>query len=322
MELMLPFDVPSFEPRIRHQDRVMLIGSCFTRHMHGFLHRTGFRAMQNPHGTLFNPLSIARCLNDLAEERVYTEKDLHFNESTWFSWAHHGDFSDRFPERALERINASIRGASAFLREAQCLILTLGSAFAYLHLESGGYVANNHRVPASAFRKDLLNTAFMQEHLQQALNRWRVINPALRIIVTVSPVRHIRDGLVENNRSKARLIELVHSLQDTWYFPAYEAVIDVLRDHRFYDIDLVHPNYAATAWVWERFREHCLHPDDAALMQSVQALHTASAHRSRDAESPAHQAFLAEQRARLEQLQQKFPYLETAELQHLFQAGV
>lgn len=278
--------------------------------------------MQNPHGTLFNPLSIARCLNDLAEERVYTAKDLIFNNSAWCSWAHHGDFSDRLPERALERINASIHSASAFLREAQCLILTLGSAFAYLHLESGQYVANNHRVPASAFRKDLLRAELMHEHLQQALDHWQTINPDLRILLTVSPVRHIRDGLMENNRSKARLIELVHSLPNTRYFPAYEAVIDVLRDYRFYDIDLVHPNYAATAWVWDRFREACLHPEDAAVIQAVQALHTASAHRSRDPQSPAHQAFLAEQRARLEVLKQQFSYLETEELQQLFQASV
>ncbi len=317
MKFQLPINIPPLPQPIRYTDKLLLTGSCFTEHIAGRLAAHKFQILQNPHGILFNPLSVASSLISYAEEHQYAESDLFYLNELWGSWAHHTRFSHLDKAATLEGINASQREASAFIQQADWVIITLGSAFQYF-LKEGAYpVANNHRAPAAWFEKRLLTTTQIIESLKAAFDAVNAVNPAAKFLFTISPVRHIRDGVTENNRSKARLIEAVHSicedLESCHYFPAYEIVIDILRDYRFYDIDLVHPNYAATEAVWEAFTKSCIAPEALPVMEQVKEIVTAKSHRPRFPQTEAHQKFLKAYAAKTAALAAAHPYLNLAD---------
>lgn len=312
-----PLPVP-----IDHRQRILLLGSCFTEHIGETLKEWKFPLLQNPHGILFGPDAIVRALEDYRTARVYTKEDLFFLNECWHGWHHHSRFSTLDAVTTLQRINDSIQQAHVFLQSADWLILTLGSAFTYrltdrAHLgglQPGDSVANCHRAPADWFQKEMLSVQQIVEDISQSIQRLRNINPTLKAVLTISPVRHIRDGVVENNRSKARLIQAVQLLteqvSDCYYFPAYEYVIDVLRDHRFYDIDLVHPNYAATQFVLEKFTEYAFDESTRSLIDEIRSLVTARKHRVQFPESQAHHQFLKVHHQKTTQLQARFPYID------------
>ncbi len=309
MNFLIPIHIPKLQSPILHKHQILLTGSCFTEHMSNFLSRAKIRSMQNSHGIMFNPLSLCVALRDIVEAKKYTQQDLFFHNEYWHSWNHHSDFSFRDPEQAIANINKSIQTQHEFLKQADVLIITLGSAFAYYHLEEKRYVSNNHRTPLNWFRKDLLSSEFMIQELQQCMDALKKINPTLQCIFTISPVRHTRDGVIENNRSKARLLETVHALKEIYYFPSYEIMIDVLRDYRFYDSDLVHPNYQATQYIWEQFLTHCIHPDAKLVIEQCEKLFKAMHHKPKDANSLAHAAFKKENLQLCQSLQQAYPYI-------------
>ena len=294
MNFLLQIEIPKLNPPLLHHHKILLIGSCFTEHMTRFLTQAKFTCVQNSHGIVFNPISVCKALNDLIEGREYTPDDLFLLDEYWHSWFHHSDFSSLDAQKSLQRIQSEIASQRQFLQEADYVFITLGSAFAYWHLEKQIYVSNNHRAPANWFRKDLLTIETIHKTLEETLRNLTQFNPKVKIVFTISPVRHARDGVIENNRSKARLLEAVHSLEEAYYFPAYELVIDVLRDYRFYDLDMVHPNYQATRYVWEQFVLHCIDPSGYPVMKKLEQLHKARHHRPKDENSQAHKRFLAE----------------------------
>lgn len=318
MQFQLPIHIPPFEPRIEHHEGIMLMGSCFTEQMGQYLEKSGFRVLQNSHGILFNPLSLVRALRDVLHQRQYTESDLFFLNEYWHSWYHHSDFSFRNRNDTLHAINTAITRFHEALSKTSVLIITLGSAFAYRHRQEGIYVSNNHRAPHQWFEKELLLADTIQTELQLIIDQLKNTYPNLRVLCTISPVRHIRDGVIENNRSKARLIEAVHSLPNTYYFPAYELVIDVLRDYRFFDYDLVHPNYAATRFVWEHFSNACIDAKAKPIMEQMEQLYKARHHAPKDSGSLAHQRFMAQQAELCQQLQTQYPYLDLQEFLAFF----
>ena len=250
MEFQLPINIPSLPEPIRYGDKILLTGSCFTEHIGNNLRDWKFDTFQNPNGILFDPASVAASLVSYIQPRQYVEDDLVFFNELWQSWQHHSQFSHTDKEECLQGINNSQTRAHAFLKETKWLIITLGSSFSYRLSGTAQPVANCHRAPAKTFDKHLMTIEEINTALDNCLYQLFHFNPGLNILFTISPVRHARDGVVENNRSKARLIESVHHLVNKfdrlWYFPAYELVIDVLRDYRFYDVDMVHPNYPAT----------------------------------------------------------------------------
>lgn len=320
-----PLPVP-----IDHRQRILLLGSCFTEHIGEALREWKFPLRQNPHGILFGPDAITQALNDYHSARAYTTQDLFFLNECWHSWQHHSRFSAMQSEITLERINESIQETHTFLRSANWLILTLGSAFSYRltdraskgSLQAGEAVANCHRAPADWFQKEMLSVDQIVRDLSKAIARLRFNNPNLQVMLTISPVRHIRDGVVENSRSKARLIQAVQVLTDSisacYYFPAYEYVIDVLRDHRFYDIDLVHPNYAATQFVLERFSEYAFDASTRSMIEEIRSLITARKHRVQYPESQAHQQFMEAHCKKTIELQSKYPELDLSEERRYF----
>lgn len=317
MELTLSLDIAPLPQPIVYTDKILLIGSCFTEHISERLAYLKFNTFSNPHGILFNPMNVAHSLSSYANKHTYTENDLFFLNELWNSWDHHTRFSHTDKSLALEGIRCSQSGAGDYIRQADWVIITLGSSFQYFLKDSGRPVANNHRAPAQWFEKRLLDIPVIVETMKDALVRVRQVNPAVRFIFTISPVRHIRDGVVANNRSKGRLIEAVHTLTEaldnTYYFPAYELVIDILRDYRFYDIDYVHPNYLATQFVWEQFVRSCISPQAGPLMQELQELAKARKHRPRFPDTEAHRRFMQASLDKIEKLVARYPFLDLSE---------
>jgi hypothetical protein len=309
MNFFLKVNIPHLKPAISYEDKIYLIGSCFTEHVTNFFRKAKFQVEENAHGILFNPLSVCRSLHDVIEKRMYTEEDLFQLNEYWHSWYHHSDFSDLKKEHVLQKINQTIAQHHEFLKTSKFLIITLGSAFAYYLNEKKMYVSNNHRAPQSWFTKELLSIETITDELKNLQKTLAIFNPELKIIFTISPVRHSRDGVIENNRSKARLLEAVHSMNDCYYFPSYEIVIDELRDYRFYDADLVHPNYAATQYVWQQFVSHCIDSGCHDTMKEMEEIHLAFRHRPKSTESIAHRQFLSNFYQKTKVMQQRLPFL-------------
>lgn len=317
MQLTLELNIPQLPKPIQYPAKLLLIGSCFTENMSDRLVQHKFDILSNPHGILFNPLSVAYSIESYINNKEYTKDDLFYLNELWNSWDHHTRFSHTDAEKALQLINQSQGEAASFIREADYVIITLGSAFQYYLTENHQPVANNHRAPAQWFEKRLLDINTITSALSHAIDKLLQVNSTATIIFTISPVRHIRDGVVDNNRSKARLIEAVHELcgkyAQAYYFPAYELIIDILRDYRYYDIDFVHPNYLATSFVWEQFVKACVHPDAQVLMKDLLEISTARAHRTRFPDTDAHRKFKASYAEKITTLQKKFPFLKLEE---------
>jgi hypothetical protein len=317
----LPIQITAPAERIRYPQKILLTGSCFTEHIGLHLMEMKFDVLQNPNGILFDPLSVAQSLISYLEPAKFGPEDLFFHNELWQSWKHHGQFADTSRELILSRINHSQQAAHTFLQQADWLIITLGSAFVYILKDQNKNVANCHRAPANWFTKKLLPVEEILAAMDEALHRLFDFNPKLQIVFTISPVRHIRDGVIENNRSKARLIETAHQLVNkfnrTHYFPAYELVIDVLRDYRFYDKDLVHPNYMATNYVLENFMEYYVQPESRLLAEEIRKLQVSRKHRPLHPETGAHRRFLQEQYAKTIELAGKYPFIDfKPELDH------
>ncbi len=313
MDFQIPIQIPTIPKGVSYKDKIALTGSCFTEHIGDKLDELKFDILQNPNGILFDPHSVATSLVSYVQNRQYKESDLsHFNE-LWQSWQHHSRFSHIDKDECIRIINESQNKAHHFLKDANWLIITLGSSFSYRLTENNNPVANCHRAPAQWFRKQLMTIEETNTVLDNCLHQLFQFNPNLRIIFTISPVRHIRDGVIENNRSKARLIEVVHHIVNKFdklfYFPAYELVIDVLRDYRFYDIDLVHPNFPATRFVMEKFMEYCVDPDSQRIAEEVQQIVTARKHKPFQPATEAHKKFLGIHLQKTKDLQEKYPHL-------------
>ena len=319
MEFLLKYDFPPNAVQIDHREKILLVGSCFTEHIGGSLAELKFDTLQNPNGILFDTFSVCRSLESYIEPTPVTDSQLFCLNEAWHSWEHHSIFSHPQAEVSVQKINASINQAHHFLQQAQWLVITLGSSFSYQLTTESGFaagraVANCHKAPAQWFRKYLAPVAEQVEKLTHTIQLLRRFNPRLKIVFTVSPVRHIRDGVVENNRSKARLLETVHSLCEThdhvYYFPAYELVIDVLRDYRFYDIDLVHPNYAATQFVLEQFINTFINPGSKKIIEAVRPLVTARKHKAFHPDSVAHKKFLLSHFEKTRALEKQYPHID------------
>lgn len=317
MEFQLPITIASLPRPIGYPQKIMLTGSCFTGHIGNALRDWKFDTLQNPNGILFDPASVAASLVSYIQPRLYTKADLVFAAELWQSWQHHSCFSHVDQDQCLAGINASQISAHSFLAKADWLIITLGSAFSYRLADGGGAVANCHRAPGQNFHKHLMTIEEINAALDSCLHQLFYLNPRLQVLFTVSPVRHVRDGVVDNTRSKARLIESVHHLAGKFeriaYFPAYELVIDVLRDYRFYDIDMVHPNYAGTQFVLEKFSQHCIDETSRQIMEEVKKIIIARRHKPFQPATQAHQRFLADHRQKTAELARRYPFLDLAE---------
>ena len=302
MKFRYEFDIKPLAQPITHHKKIMLVGSCFTENIGEKLAKHKFCIHENPNGILFNPVSVAEALINIIEHKQYNEKDLFNYNEAWHSWQHHSRFSGISIEDALQKINDSTTAAHKFLKHADYLLITLGSSWVYALTDKasnatvGTIAANNHKAPADWFVRRLLRPEQVAMVLTTMLDKLGIFNPDIKVIFTISPVRHLREGVIDNNRSKAVLIQSVHNLieelEKLYYFPAYELVIDDLRDYRFFAEDLVHPNYHATQYVWEKFVNSCMAEETKNLMQEIASINLAYNHKPFNSTSQQHKKFL------------------------------
>ena len=320
IDFHLDFTPPSFQQKITLADKIFLIGSCFTTHLHDKLQMHKFNTMQNPHGILFNPISISNSVETYIRGEHVTADQMFQHQSLWHHWDFHSHFSHQDKEVAILEMNKSIQLAHEFLKTADCLFITLGSGFVYQN-EKNETVANCHKLPSSHFTRFLLKPEQISARLINTIEELQTFNKKLRIIFTVSPVRHLRDGFIENNRSKAALFHAIDLIQEIFptvdYFPAYELIVDDLRDYRFYAEDMVHPNYQATQYVWEKFVESSIEGKSQEAMKEINQLLQAVKHRPLHPGSLEHVKFTEKSRALAMDLSKRFPFLDfSGEIAH------
>jgi hypothetical protein len=332
MKFHYEFDIKKLATAISHQHKLMLIGSCFTENIGEKLKKMKFQVLENPAGILFNPVSVTQTLTNCLENKTVKESDIFQYNEAWHSWDHHSRFSNFQSQNCLTKINQSTTQAHAYLKEADYLIVTLGSAWVYeltnkaLGNQVGSIAANNHKAPADWFTKRLLTVDQTIVVLDNLIHRLYRFNPKLQIIFTISPVRHLREGVIENNRSKAVLIQSVHHLVDKfnklYYFPAYELVIDDLRDYRFYAEDLVHPNYQATQYVWEKLILACMSEQTQELMKEIADINLAYQHKPFNHQSQQHKQFLQSYLLKTRSLINQYPLLDFSKEASYFESSL
>jgi len=322
MEFFLPFQIPDFPFSISYSDKILFLGSCFSEEIGNKMLGLKFNVLQNPNGILYDPQSVADAMFGYINNRIYKEEDLFELNGLWHSWKHHSEYSGMNKEQVLQKINSSQSGAHYFLKEAKFLILTLGTAFNYQLKNNGENIANCHKAPSAFFKKNFLSTKEIIEEFSNAMNALGTFNSEIKIIFTISPVKHVRDGIIENNRSKARLIEAVQTLveenKNAFYFPSYELVTDVLRDYRFYKNDWVHPNETATSYVFEKFCNSFMNEETRNIMNEIKKIISAVNHKPFLKESAAHQKFIASQLENIQKIEVKCPFINLSKEKEYF----
>jgi hypothetical protein len=272
-----------------------------------------FRNTVNPTGILFHPLAIEKLICDALADRQFQRADIFEAAGRWHTFDAHSDMSGADPDDVLARLNDQMQVTKTSLKNASHIILTAGTAWAYRHVASGNLVANCHKIPQSEFAKELLTIQQIDDSLMRTIAQIRGANADAQIVVTVSPVRHLKDGFAENQRSKAHLISAVHQTVErtsgVHYFPAYEIMMDELRDYRFYADDMLHPSPVAIDFIWEKFTQAWMSESALADMKEVDAIRKALAHRPFDADAKSHVIFKETVAQRVDLLREKYPFM-------------
>ncbi|HET8854414.1 MAG TPA: GSCFA domain-containing protein [Salinimicrobium sp.] len=296
------------QPKIDYNSRILLLGSCFVENIAKKLQYYKFNCLENPFGILFHPGAIARLLKRLESKEAFTEADLFHSDGRWHTFAAHSRMSGADMEKVLTDLNSALNETAAYLESASHIIITLGSAWGYRERSSGNIVANCHKQPGNNFTKELTE---VNDELHSIAKIIKSINPKTRLIFTVSPVRHLKDGFIGNQRSKAQLITAVHQLisheESIAYFPSYEIVMDELRDYRFFKEDMIHPNETAINYIWERFGKIWTDPQAEEIMERVESIQKDLSHRSFDENSGSYQKFKKKLQEKIMSLQKECP---------------
>lgn len=294
---------------INHQSKILFLGSCFAENIGNMLEKSRFRTDINPFGILYNPLSVKKSIEYLLSNKQFTMGDLVRNEGIWHSFAHHGRFSGENAEEVLTAINNRIQFSTQFLLDSYYLFITLGSAWVYFLKSTGDVVSNCHKFQNSIFDRTLISVETIVNELFEVLTLLLQHNPKLKIIFTVSPVRHWKDGANGNQLSKASLLLAISALQKKMpqisYFPAYELVIDDLRDYRFYADDLLHPNTQAVEYIYEKFAACYFSKQTNELNEEILSIERGKAHKPFNPNTENHQLFLQKLNTKIENLERK-----------------
>lgn len=301
----LNFDVSPLPHQIDLKNPILMLGSCFVDSIGSYLQDFKFQVSANPLGTLFNPISIFNGLNIGLQKQPL--QPLAKRNDLYHSWDTHSQWSDTSESALQTALVNEFKNIGAQIHEVKWIMITLGTAHVYEMLNNGNIVANCHKFPQQDFRKRLLSGVEIQKAFEEVHKNISAINPEVNWLFTVSPVRHIKDGLVENNLSKSILIQSVAQIVKTYdnchYFPAYEIVMDELRDYRFYKADMIHPNDQAIAYIWDAFRESSFNQATVSFCEQWAKLLSALRHRPLHSGSKDHQLFLNATRRKLKELE-------------------
>lgn len=298
--------------KINYQDTIMTLGSCFSENIGRKLQNAYFDVDINPFGVLFNPVSVAKSIQLMLDNKLFTEDDIFQNGSLFNSFAHSTLFSGSSAEETLAKMNQRMEVAVGNLQKAQFLILTLGTAWVYEY--EGEVVSNCHKLPSFNFQRRRLTVSEIVSNYDQLIQKLRIRFPELQIVFTVSPIRHWKDGAHENNLSKSILHLAVEELQHLFpfvsYFPAYEIQLDELRDYRFFTADMFHPSEVAVDYIWKRFAELYFSAESQQLLVKLEKLALQINHRSIHPESDEHRNFTKQLERQKLDLVKEFPFLK------------
>ncbi len=280
---------------ISHKTPLIFMGSCFSENIGSRLQSLKFNIDLNPFGILYNPVSIYNSIKRLLEDRIFTEDEIFCYNENWHSFMHHSKFSLPDKKQCLRQINERLNFSAGFLKKTECLVITFGTAWVFYHKQSGQVVSNCHKLPAENFERRLLSVETIVETYEGIIKSINSINPKLKVLFTVSPVRHLKDKAEGNQLSKAILIVAVHELCNKgygYYFPAYEIMLDDLRDYRFYNTDMLHPSDQAIDYIFEKFAGSWFDNDTQKLNSEIAGIVAALNHRPVNPHSESFKKFV------------------------------
>ncbi len=311
MEFRTTFSIPLSPHKITYDDPVMFIGSCFASSIGSQFESGHMPVMINPSGTVYNPVSVCNTLETVTEGREYKKEDLYNNNGIWLSFNHYTNFSSEDPEKVLTRINTKLKQADKFLSETHFLFVTFGTVRVFRWKKSGKIVSNCHKIPAAEFTHELLTVDKIVELWNEQLDKLHSLHPGLIVVFTISPVRHLKDGAHGNQVSKSVLFlaveELLKHTTGPLYFPAYELLMDDLRDYRFYGEDMIHPSAAAVDYIWEAFTDCYFNKKTLDQWNEVNKITMALSHRIQSGSGGEIKKFARNMLSRIDSVSAKIP---------------
>jgi hypothetical protein len=300
------------ENPINYQSKMVLLGSCFSENIGAKFDFYKFQVLQNPFGILFHPTAIEKFIYQVVSEKVFTDNDIFFKNERWHCFDVHSSMSSSNKETLLSNLNSGIESTNLALKNATHCIITFGTSWVYRFSETDEIVANCHKIPQKKFTKELLSVNQISKSVQNIISFLIAINPEIRVIFTVSPVRHLKDGFEENSQSKAHLIAAIHAIskdKNVFYFPSYEIMMDELRDYRFYGEDMIHPNQIAVQYIWEKFITTWFSEEIIPIMHEIESIQKGLLHKPFHENSEKHQAFLENLEGKKRKIQERFPFI-------------
>lgn len=314
MNFTTKISIPNSKFPLDYNSKVVLLGSCFAVNISEKFDYFKFQNTCNPFGILFHPLAIEKIISKAINLDFFTEDDIFYHNERWHCFDVHSDVSNSDKEVFLQVLNELVITTNKQLAEATHLIITYGTSWVYRNKQSNKIVANCHKVPQNQFDKEIIAVEVIEKSIQNTIDLIEKVNPSCAIILTISPVRHIKDGFQENQRSKANLIAALHSTFDEKYatqsyFPSYEIMMDELRDYRFYTEDMLHPNQVAIDYIWERFSETTISNEAILTMNEVESIQRDLSHRPFNSKSESHLKFLNQMELKISKLKNEFPFM-------------
>lgn len=316
MKFTTSVPVKEQEPKIDHNSKVLLLGSCFVENIGEKLDYYQFQNLRNPFGIFYHPGAIETFIRKVTENYTYEEKDIFFHNEQWHCFDAHSCLNSSSKEELLTKLNQGIADTRQFIKNSSHIVLTFGTSWYYNELKTGLSVANCHKIDQKEFEKKIFSVQENEKVINKVIQCLLTLNSTLKLIFTVSPVRHMKDGFVENQRSKAHLLAAIHQVISSqyreypntcFYFPAYEIMLDELRDYRFYAEDMLHPNSLAVDFIWSKFTISWVSKDAAELFKSIETIHRGLGHKPFNENSEKHQVFLKMLKEKIKILGNKIP---------------
>ena len=313
MNLQTPVIIPKATFDVSHHSKMLLMGSCFSENIGKKLEDNKFSVHVNPFGIMYNPISIYNAMNRLLDNETFTEMDFIHHNHLYHSLMHHGSFSKSNLDDAVEHVNNELYYASNQLNNADVLLITFGTSYVFRWNESGEVVGNCHKIPANRFTRERLSVESICSAWSTLIKRVIAHNPSIKILFTVSPIRHFKDGAHENQLSKATLHLSIDKLMcdfpdNVFYFPAYEIVMDELRDYRFYADDMLHPTILTQDYIWKRFGETYFSSETIKINTEWKKIHQALNHKPYNADSKEYREFLQRTFSDLKAFEDKYTF--------------
>lgn len=315
MNFRTPISIPKNLKPIDYNSKIVSLGSCFAVNMAEKFEYYKFQNSVNPFGIIFNPVSIEKLIYRIVNQVFFTEKDIFFHNERWHCFEVHSDLSNPNKEEFLENLNAILKLSLIQLFQVSHLIITFGTSWVYRNFESNAIVANCHKLPQNQFQKEILSVETIGNSIKNTIDLIQKINPDCNFIFTVSPVRHLKDGFVENQRSKSHLITAIHDgvksqFPAVNYFPSYEIMMDELRDYRFYAEDMLHPNTVAIDYIWSKFKESTIAESDFPVMEQVDSIQKSLSHKPFNSNSESHSKFESKLKEKMTNLQFQYSFMK------------